>query len=151
MLSALWHQLHQWLPYPPVAVLAPVAESVWEHVKIVWYPTLLYWVIVQLCCVCKKDGLRLWAAATLQAAVGVAGMIALYYTAHAGLGIGQVLWVDLLCEGAALGLGAMAAARYCRHVTTLQGVGFALVWLTMALLLGWLTFYYPPWPIFQRL
>lgn len=35
------HFLYQWLPNPLTALLAPVNESVWEHLKLLIYPTLI--------------------------------------------------------------------------------------------------------------
>ena len=152
VLSALWHQLYDWLPAVATAWVAPVAESVWEHAKIVWYPTLVYWWVVWWTRRGHGEGVRLWYIATVQAAVGVGGMLALYYAAHAGLGIGQVLWVDLACEGVALGLGAVAAKHWTpRRTTALHAVALGLVWGTMAALLALLTYYYPAWPLFARL
>ncbi|MBQ8178095.1 MAG: hypothetical protein IJ033_02770 [Clostridia bacterium] len=42
-LSALNHFLYELLPVGVIAVFAPVSESIAEHLKIVFYPILLWW------------------------------------------------------------------------------------------------------------
>ncbi len=38
--GVLIHNLYRWLPIPLTAVFAPVVESLWEHVKLLFYPLL---------------------------------------------------------------------------------------------------------------
>ncbi len=40
-LGVLLHFLYQWLSYPLVALISPVRESLWEHLKIMYIPLLL--------------------------------------------------------------------------------------------------------------
>lgn len=40
-LGVFLHFLYDWLPNPLTAVFAPVRESLWEHVKILFWPLLL--------------------------------------------------------------------------------------------------------------
>jgi len=40
-LGVLLHFLHGWLPVPVTALISPVKESIWEHLKILFYPLLL--------------------------------------------------------------------------------------------------------------
>ncbi len=41
VLGVLLHFLYEWLPNPLTALLAPVRESLWEHVKLIFWPLLL--------------------------------------------------------------------------------------------------------------
>jgi len=41
LLGSAMHFLYELLPSVPTAVLAPVNESPWEHLKLMYYPTLL--------------------------------------------------------------------------------------------------------------
>ncbi len=43
LLSTLNHFLYDILPGPVTAIFAPISESLAEHVKIVFYPTLTWW------------------------------------------------------------------------------------------------------------
>ena len=38
--GVLLHFLFQWLPNPVFALVSPVRESVWEHVKLIYVPLL---------------------------------------------------------------------------------------------------------------
>ena len=38
--GVLLHFLYQWLPNPALALISPVRESVWEHVKLLYFPLL---------------------------------------------------------------------------------------------------------------
>lgn len=40
VLGVLLHFLYQWLPSPILALISPVRESVWEHVKLLYFPLL---------------------------------------------------------------------------------------------------------------
>ena len=53
------HFLHNWLPNPLTALFAPVTESVWEHLKLLFWPYLgaaLCWHITQA----AAPGPRAW-------------------------------------------------------------------------------------------
>ena len=39
-LGAALHFLFAWLPNPLTALVSPVRESVWEHVKLLYFPLL---------------------------------------------------------------------------------------------------------------
>ena len=39
-LGVLLHFLFDWFPNPVTALISPVRESVWEHVKLIFYPLL---------------------------------------------------------------------------------------------------------------
>jgi len=39
-LGVLLHFLHSWLPSPVTALISPVRESLWEHIKILYFPLL---------------------------------------------------------------------------------------------------------------
>ena len=40
-LGVLLHFLYGWLPHPIIALISPVRESLWEHLKILYVPLLL--------------------------------------------------------------------------------------------------------------
>ena len=40
VLGVLLHFLFEWFPNPVLALISPVRESVWEHVKLIFYPLL---------------------------------------------------------------------------------------------------------------
>lgn len=45
-LGALWHFIFAWTDgWAPIGWLLPVNESVWEHVKLMFWPALIYYII----------------------------------------------------------------------------------------------------------
>jgi hypothetical protein len=44
-LGALWHFMYEWIQWKPIGWFLPVNESVWEHVKLMFWPALLYYVV----------------------------------------------------------------------------------------------------------
>ena len=39
-LGVLLHFLFEWFPHPVTALISPVRESIWEHVKLIYFPLL---------------------------------------------------------------------------------------------------------------
>ncbi len=44
-LAVLFHFLYELLPSPIIAAIAPVNESIWEHIKIIYFPYLIWSII----------------------------------------------------------------------------------------------------------
>lgn len=44
-LGALWHFMYEWIQWKPIGWFLPVNESVWEHVKLMFWPALLFYII----------------------------------------------------------------------------------------------------------
>ena len=53
-LCFLLHFIYQWLPNPFFAIISPVNESIWEHMKLVYTATIL-WGIIEYIILIKKD------------------------------------------------------------------------------------------------
>lgn len=53
-LTFLFHYLYEWLPNPVFAVLFPVNESIWEHMKLI-YSGFLFWGIIEYFLIKKYD------------------------------------------------------------------------------------------------
>lgn len=62
-LGFLLHFLYTWLPIPLTSLISPVRESLWEHVKIIFWPLLLagFWAVRAD----RTDSLAPWLAASL--------------------------------------------------------------------------------------
>lgn len=81
LLSVLQHFLYDLLPWFVVAWFAPVSESPAEHLKIVFYPTLIWWGITFLL-FRKSREIRVckWFSATFLASLIVVGMVTMLYS-----------------------------------------------------------------------
>jgi len=45
LIGGLWHFAFDFIPIIPIAVLAPINDSVWEHMKMSLWPVLGWWLI----------------------------------------------------------------------------------------------------------
>ena len=94
--GVLLHFVYEWLPVWPVALFSPVNESLWEHIKILYWPYLaasafLAWG--------RPTGMRPW---LLSLVILCPLMLVLGLLLHAALAL-HALWLDI-----ALYLGLMA-------------------------------------------
>lgn len=53
-LTFLFHFLYEWLPNPVFAILFPVNESIWEHMKLL-YSGFFFWSIIEYLLIRKYD------------------------------------------------------------------------------------------------
>lgn len=132
-----------------VGAVAAVNESVWEHMKILFWPMFLFALaesrVLGICC------RSYWPARAAGILTGVLLIPVIYYTYTGALGIREVL-VDIISfyVAAAAGwwLGGKLLERDRRRGTALQWVGFGLLCL-LALVFAWWSFSPPELPVFQ--
>ena len=138
------HFLWQALPNPLIALISPVNESVWEHLK------LLYWPMLAAALVLARGPRRIavWAGFFPAIVLQPVFLLALYYGLRA-LGV-QGLAVDLTLYVLTMAVGFLLAARLSRSgpARRLTGVSLLAVMLYGAAL-GLFTFAAPPLGIFQ--
>ena len=138
------HFLWQALPNPLFALISPVNESVWEHLK------LLYWPMLAAALVLARGPRRIavWAGIFPAIVLQPVFLLALYYGLRA-LGV-QGLAVDLTLYVLTMAGGFLLAARLSRSGTArrLTGVSLLAVMLYGAALVLF-TFAAPPLGIFR--
>lgn len=146
--SAL-HFLFEWSGYwRPIAWLAPVNESVWERLKIGFWPGLLF-ALIEYVALRRIVG-GFWAAKTLGLLTTVAAMISLYYGYTAAIGEESVLsgiaiFVIAVLLGHAIGYQILAAQEIGERARRWVWIGLAA--LALALIL--FTYYPPHLPLFE--
>ena len=121
-----------------VGLFAPVNESVWEHLKLLYWPFLMAGFVL---CFRAADAPRAWSGFLLAQLVMPAALLGTYYTLRAGFGV-HALWLDIALYYFVLALGFWLAYRLHRSgkLAFLAGVlvilvglyGAALVLFTMA-------------------
>lgn len=116
----LLHRLYGWFPGPGTALVSLIRESVWEHVKIIFWPLLAAGLWLSRG---RPGGIKPWLLADL-AACGL--MLALAYGYNILLG-GGAPWVNI-----ALYLGLMASAFWL--ATRFDGPFDGWRWMLPALL-----------------
>ena len=145
-LGVLLHFLYQWFPNPVLALVSPVRESVWEHVKLLYFPLLCISLMM------GRDGKGMgrapWLLATVASCAAMLGVGYVYHVAFRG----EALAFDLLLFFAALALGFLLP-RVLWPLCEWPGASTA-AWGLAALLgalIVWFTFFPPDTALFADL
>ena len=105
------HFLWQALPNPLFALISPVNESVWEHLK------LLYWPFLAAAFVLARgadDARGRWCGLLVGLLAAPLLLLGAYYPLRYGFGV-HGLWLDLLLYVLAMGAGFLLAYRLQRR------------------------------------
>lgn len=135
------HFLYEWTGVAIVALVGPVNESVWEHLKILVTPILVFLIVEWIA---SKDKQRLLAAKFAQIVFGIVFMIAFFYT-YSGV-IGQViLWVDIMLFYLTAALSYIVSYRVVtrKAAPKLPSVAY-VAGIALIVLCLWVTTFFPP-------
>jgi len=135
--------------WPPMGVIAAVNESVWEHLKIAFWPALFYALFeypffrgfAKNFVIAKAAGIYVMPVA----------IVVLFYSYTAIIG-GDILIVDILTFVVAVALGQLTSYKLLnigRLPPWLDKVGLVMV-ILLAVAMGVFTFHPPHLPIFQE-
>lgn len=138
------HFLYRWLPCAATALFSPVAESLWEHIKLVFWPYLGAALILNQG---RPGGVRPWLS-ILPLLCGAALLLGWAY--HVVLG-GEALWVDLALYALVMALGFWLAGRSSGPFQGAKWLLPILLALVLAGLIGWYTLYPPEGLLFRDL
>ena len=132
------HFLYDVCPVPLVGLFAPVNESVWEHLKLFFWPTLAAAFVLTRK---NEDGQRAWSGWLLAELVMPVLCMGVFYMLSCGFGV-EALWVDLTLYMLTLAAGFRLAYRkaVCGDAAWAAGVlviavglyGAALILFTLA-------------------
>ena len=126
------HFLYHWWPNPVTALVSPVNESLWEHVKLVFWPYLAAALILNRD---RPGGVRPWLL-TLPLLCGITLLLGWLY--HVTLG-GEALWVDLALYAAVMVLGFWLPTRFSGPFRGARWLLPILAAALLALLIAWFT------------
>ena len=133
-LGVALHFLYEWLPSPITALVSPVRESLWEHLKILFFPLLLSGLVLG-----GKRARLPW----LLSLLAVCGLMLLAgWIYHIVLG-GEAMAFDLILYGVLMLLGFLLP-RVLWPLSEWPGVSAACVLLTFALLAAMICFTFAP-------
>ncbi len=88
VLGTLLHFIYDWTDITFVALFSAVNESIWEHMKILFFPMLIFAVFESR--YFAKDYENFWCAKLIGILVGLIVIPVMYYTYTGALGV----WVD---------------------------------------------------------
>lgn len=98
------HFLYDLIPLPLVGLIAPVSESVWEHLKLLYWPFLAAAVVLTRS---MKGHLRAWSGFLASLLLQPLVLTGIYYLLLCGFGVSS-LWSDI-----ALYYAVLAAGFWC--------------------------------------
>ena len=133
---------------PLVGLFAPVNESVWEHLKLIFWPFLAAGFFLTRG---KSDQMRAWSGVLLAQLLMPAVLCGAYYLLACGFEL-SALWVDILLYVLTLALGFTLSGLVCRsgRLAYLSGVLVILTGLYGAALILF-ALAPPELPIFMEL
>ena len=139
------HFLYDLWPVPIVGLFAPVNESVWEHLKLLYWPFLAAGFFLARK---QNDRVRVWSSLLAAQLVMPLALLGVYYLLLGGFGV-QSLAVDVTLYYLALALGFWLSAQISRKnfSTAWAGILVILVGLYGAALILF-TLAPPDFPIF---
>ena len=134
---------------PLIGAIAPVNESVWEHMKLAFWPVVLWWSLYYFIKGRARgvngDKWFFGALVAVWVALLVIPMGYYFYTGAFGV---ELMWVDILLLLVALALGQVLGLHVYRRGRGVSGNAVLVVFLLLALLFVWFTFAPPELPIF---
>lgn len=141
--GVLLHFLFSWFPNPVTALVSPVRESVWEHVKLLYFPLLATSLLITRGG--KGIGRAPWLLSTLAVCAMMLGIGYLYHVTLRG----ESLYVDLALYLVLLAVGFLLP-RVLWPLCEWPGTDKAALVLTAVLgaLIVWFTFFPPAGALF---
>lgn len=138
------HFVYVWCPAPLLGLFVPVNESVWEHLKLLFWPTVLTAIGMAHA---SAHPQRFWSAVLWMVLVTPVGMLGVYYLLRAGFSL-HCLALDLLLYYGTMGVQFWGIARLrTRSIEHHAGILVMLAGLYAICLMA-LTLAPPQLPIF---
>ena len=97
LLSFLWHFMYDWFPNNIFALVFPVNESIWEHMKIIYYCLLLGSVLEFY--LCKKNNIKInnfYIEAMVKSLLGVIFYLIVFIPLYLWLGESMIISIGLM-------------------------------------------------------
>ncbi len=148
--GSLLHFVYEWSGgQTAVGLFAPISESVWEHLKLLFFP-LLFLGIVEFFAVGRYLP-HFLPAKTIGIVLGMAAILVSFYT-YTGIAGTNFLWADILTFvfGVAVSAGFSLYFLYCRPLLGAgwQAASLAILAVCTAAFFVF-SFYPPPIALFQ--
>ena len=138
------HFLYGWQPNAATALFSPGNESLWEHVKLVFWPYLGAAFLLNRG---RPGGIRPW---LLVLPLPCLLTLALGWVYHITLG-GEAMWVDIAIYILVMALGFWLPTRFSGPFKGIKWLLPVAAAVLLALLIGWFTLYPPEGLLFRDL
>ena len=128
--------------WPPIALIAAVNESVWEHLKLAFWPSIIYALIEWL--FFRRETKNFWAAKTFGILTMPIIITSFFYGYKAFLGY-NILWVDISLFVFAVFTGQMISCGLLLRQSFDSGLKIlAMILLVMMIAAFSLFTFFPP-------
>ena len=147
VLASAWHFVYEWLPSNIIASIAPVNESPWEHVKLFFFPALIFYIIQYI--FVGKDYKNYIFAHAISLLIMPLVMLILFYGYQFLLDIDHNLFLDILITFVTIAIGS-----YVAYKITISQKDFnksilgILIIIAVFAMEAYFTFYPPELPMF---
>lgn len=97
LLSFLWHFVYDWFPNNIFALFFPVNESIWEHMKIIYYCLLMGSILEFV--LCKKNNIKInnfYIEAMVKSILGVIFYLIIFIPLYLWLGESLLISISLM-------------------------------------------------------
>ena len=147
VLGTLWHFLYEWTDAAAVAPFSAVNESTWEHMKIFFFPTLIFaciqWAFF------REEYKGFWWIKLIGITVGVVGIPVLFYTYNGAFGKSPD-WLNVLFFFLSTGCAYLVEWWLFKKdfYRPYSWIAVAIL-CALAVLFVLFTFYTPRLPLFQ--
>ncbi|MCI9155356.1 MAG: hypothetical protein HFF44_00265 [Lawsonibacter sp.] len=138
------HFVYEWCPNAVTALFSPINESLWEHIKLIFWPFLGAALILNRD---RPGGVRPW---LLVLPLLCALTLVLGWVYHVTLG-GEAMWVDIALYVLVMTLGFWLATRFSGPFKGVKWLLPILAAAVLAALIGWFTLYPPEGLLFRDL
>lgn len=149
VVGTLLHFLFDWTGESPVtALFCPVNESVWEHLKLLFYPMVLFSLGEWLCWGQKTEGF--WHVKLTGILLGISLIVVVYYIYTGALGI-RADWLNIALFFLAAGVALWVETKLFQRNFRWKMLGkLPVVWMGLiAVFFTFFTFWPPHAPLFQ--
>lgn len=150
IIGSLFHFIYDFTnEFFPIGLIAPVNESVWEHMKLFPFPIFIWWIIYYIR---RKDNIHFnkekWLGGMLSAIVSSMILIPLLFYTYKGITGKQLLWVDILVALIAIAGGQLLGLHIYKHGNGIdKTLAFVLLLVILAIII-WFTVSPPEIPLF---
>ena len=144
LVGTLLHFVYDWWPNALTAIFTPVNESVWEHLKLLFWPYLAAaWVLVRT----EWEPWRAWTGHLTALLAMPAILLGVYYALLAGFDAGAD-WFNIVLYYLVMAAGFVLARHVGRYASGRFAAPLLLAVCVYALLLTLFSFAPPTLPVF---
>ena len=148
VIGALFHFMFEWLgSFPPIGGFFPVNESVWEHLKLPYWPLIIY-SLIELKFI-RESSNNMIIAKTLAVLIDFAVILITFYTYTAILGT-ELLVIDILSFTIGVFIGQYVSAKVMSLGEKAKWITYSswVIFILIGVLFFVFTFFPPNLPIF---